>query len=403
MLPAELSPKTSRVLLIGLLAVSFAFRILWLDYPGRVAILDEGYYLSSAHNILGLEQLPGNPYPYARPGLDPLIEHPIAGKLLIALSIRMLGDSPYAWRLPSAIAGTLVILLVYLLAHRLTRRRSVSLAAATLVALDPMMLVHSRIAMLEILVVALILAALYFYLCRRPVLAGVMSALAVCVKLTGASAILAIVAFEAGRLLVGGATTSRWRPKRVRSLTVATITTVVSVPLLLWLLNSRASLFPDPFDNLRYMYTHLAATFSFRPPAAVLVPQSRPWEWLMNSGQINYLTQGVLALRGLYNPFLVFAFVPVTAWAAWLAFRRRAQTAMMVLAIIAGCYLPLIAGALQVPRPSYLYYFLPVIPAIAIGLPAMGASLRVPRAMKIGYIVAAACAFAYYFPFRGWP
>ena len=102
MSPAELSPRYSRVLLIALLAVSFGVRALWLDYPGRVAILDEGYYLSSAHNILGLEQLPGNPYPYARPGLDPLIEHPIAGKLLIALSIRLLGDTPYAWRLPSA-------------------------------------------------------------------------------------------------------------------------------------------------------------------------------------------------------------------------------------------------------------------------------------------------------------
>jgi len=397
------SSRYSRVLLIALLAVSFGVRALWLDYPGRVAILDEGYYLSSAHNILGLEQLPGNPYPYARPGLDPLIEHPIAGKLLIALSIRLLGDTPYGWRLPSAVAGTVVIWLVYLLAHRLTRRRGVSLAAATFTALDPMMLVNSRIAMLEIFVTALILAGLYFYVRRLPVLAGVASALAVCVKLTGVSAILCIVAFETMRTLRNRILTRRWSVRRLRSLSVAIAVCTVSVPLLLWLLNSRASLFPDPFDNLRYMYTHLAATFSFRPPEAVAVPQSRPWEWLLNVREIPYLSQGVLQLRGLYNPFLIFAFVPVVAWAAWLAARRGASAAFMVLAIVCGCYVPLVAGSLLVPRPAYLYYFLPVIPALALGLATFGASVRLPRAATTGYLVAATCAFIYYFPFRGWP
>jgi hypothetical protein len=75
----------------------------------------------------------------------------------------------------------------------------------------------------------------------------------------------------------------------------------------------------------------------------------------------------------------------------------------MVIAIVAGCYLPLVAGSLLVPRPSYLYYFLPVIPAIAIGVATIGASLRLPRAIKVGYLVAMSCAFIYYFPFRGWP
>jgi predicted membrane-bound dolichyl-phosphate-mannose-protein mannosyltransferase len=403
MSPAELSPGYSRVLLTALLAVSFGLRALWLDYPGRVAILDEAYYLSSAHNILGLEQLPGNPYPYARPGLDPLIEHPIAGKLLIALSIRVLGDTPYAWRLPSAVAGTVVIWLVYLLAQRLTRRRGVSLAAATLTGLDPMMLVNSRIAMLEIFVTALILATLYFYVRRLPALAAVAAALAVCVKLTGVSAILCVVAFETMRTLRHRILTRRWNATRLRSLGVAIGVCAASVPLLLWLFNSRASLFPNPFDNLHYMYTHLAATFSFRPPEAVVVPQSRPWEWLVNVREIPYLSQGVMQLRGLYNPFLVFAFVPVVAWAVWLAARRGAASALMVVAMVAGCYLPLVAGSLLVPRPAYLYYFLPMIPALALGLATIGGSLRLPRAIKAGYLVAAACAFIYYFPFRGWP
>ena len=403
MVPAGLSIAKSRVLLAVLIAVSFGARILWLDYPGRVAILDEGYYLSSAHNILGVEQLPGNPYPYARPGLDPLIEHPIAGKLLIALSIRVLGDHPYAWRLPSAMAGTLVIVFVYLLARRLTRRRDVALAAATLTALDPMMLVHSRIAMLEIFVSLLVLAALYFYVRRQPGLSAVAAALAVCVKLTGVAAILSVIAFEAVRSLRARARSGHWNARRLSAIAVTMAVFVIVLPSLLWLFNSRASLFPNPFDNLRYMYTHLAATYGFKPPAAVIVPQSQPWEWLINVREINYLTQGAMSLRGLYNPFLIFAFVPIALWSLWLAVKRAPSAATAVLALICGGYLPLVAGSLMVPRPAYLYYFLPVIPALAIGVASMGASLRLPRGVKIGYVAAAAVAFAYYFPFRNWP
>ena len=400
---AELSSRYSRILLVALLAASFAVRVLWLGYPGRVAILDEAYYLSSAHNILGLEQLADNPYPYARPGLDPLIEHPIAGKLLIALSIRVFGDNAWGWRLPSAIAGTFVILLVYLLTFRLTGQRAMSLAAATLTALDPMMLIHSRIAMLEIFVTALILAALYFYVRGQPWIAGVMSALAICVKLTGVSAIFCIIAFEGIRALRGGLRNSAPRNERLRLLLPALGMTVVGMPVLLWMFNSRASLFPNPFDNLRYMYTHLMATFSFKPPAPVMVPQSHPWEWLLNAREINYLTQGVMSMRGQYNPLVLFAFVPVIVWSVHAAVKRESPAAQMVLAMVAGCYLPLVVGALQVPRPAYLYYFLPVIPALAIGVAALGAARKVPSALKVGYLAAAAAAGVYYFPFRGWP
>lgn len=403
MVPATVSIRNARVLLCALLAASLALRLLWLDYPGRVAILDEAYYLSSAHNILGLEQLPDNPYPHARPGLDPLIEHPIAGKLLIALSIRVFGDNPWGWRLPSAIAGTLVILLVYLLAFRLTGNRTVSLAASLLTALDPMMLIHSRIAMLEIFVTSFILAALYFYVRGQPWLAGLTSALAICVKLTGVSAIFCIIAFEAVRAIQGAPANRASRNERLRLLLPAVGLTVLAVPLLLWIFNSRASLFPNPFDDLRYMYTHLMATFSFRPPAAVMVPQSRPWEWLLNVREIDYMTRGVMSLRGQYNPLVLFAFVPAVAWSIHAAVKRGSPAGQVVVAMVAGCYLPLVVGALQVPRPAYLYYFLPVIPALAIGVAALGDSIKVPKAIKAGYLLAAAAAFIYYFPFRGWP
>jgi dolichyl-phosphate-mannose-protein mannosyltransferase len=396
------------VSLFAILAIALAIRVMALGYSGRQLMFDEGYYIPAVHNILRLEPMPADPYRYAREGIDPNIEHPIGAKRIIAASVLLVGDNPYGWRLPGAIFGTLAILFVFLLARRLTGSDAAGLAAAGLVALDPMMLVHSRVAMLDIFVVTFTLAGLYSYVAGRPVAAGLLVAAAVCCKLTGLAGLVVIAIFELGRTWIDRARAKAPGPKGpghqgpgLHKLLWMAVTTVLAVPALLWVLNRGASVFANPIDNLFYVYTHQAATYGFRPPGPI--PQSRPWEWLLNRQEINYFQQGVLHLRGLYNPLLIFATVPLTLWSVFQFVRRRSESALMVLAMIGGCFLPLVIASLQTPRQTYLYYFLPTLPALAIGVGVFGASVRLPRAITTAYLVAAAAAFVYYFPFRGLP
>jgi len=387
--------------LFGILAISLAIRVMWLGYSGRQLMFDEGYYIPAVHNMLGLEAMPGDPYRYVRDGIDPNIEHPVGAKRIIAASVRLVGDNAYGWRLPSAIFGTLAILFVFLLARRLTGSDAVGLAAAGLAALDPMMLVHSRVAMLDIFVVTFTLAGVYSYVTGRAIMAGLLIAAAVCCKLTGLAGLVVIAIFEVGRSWIDRTRTAKWSTARLRPLLLMTTSAVVAVPALLWLLNRGVSVFANPFDNLFYAYTHQAATYGFRPPGPI--PQSRPWEWLLNRQEINYFQQGVLHLRGLYNPFLIFTTVPLTLWSLFHFVRQRSESALLVLAMVGGCFLPLVLASLQTPRQTYLYYFLPTLPALAVGVSVFGASVRLPRAITLAYIAGAAAAFAYYFPFRGLP
>ena len=386
--------------LLGLLAISIVLRLLWLDYSGRELMVDEGYYIPAAHNILRLEPFPSDPYLYAHDGIDPNLEHPIGAKRLMAASISMFGDNAFGWRLPSVVCGTLAILFVYLLACRLTNRHDIALSAAALTALDPMMLVHSRVAMLDIFVVTFLLAGLYAYVEGRPIIAGLMIAAATCSKLTGLAGLVVIAIFEAGRLWIdqGG---GRWSIARLRPLTLAFGSALVCVPSILFALNLGHSVFPNPLDNLFCVYTHQAATYSFQSPGPV--PQSAPWEWLLNRQEITYFKHGVLHLRGLYNPFLVFAFVPVLVGTTYDFFRKRSELSLLVLAIIGGCYLPLVAASMQAPRETYLYYFLPTLPALAMGTSAFIHRTWVPRFARVTYLVAALAAFVWLFPFRGLP
>jgi len=87
---------------IGLMSVSLLLRVVWLDRPLGSLIFDEYYYVNVARNILGLPH-PGI-YEYTPSGVDPNPEHPSLAKLMIALSMRVLGDNAWGWRIPSVLS-----------------------------------------------------------------------------------------------------------------------------------------------------------------------------------------------------------------------------------------------------------------------------------------------------------
>src|SRR5512143_661855 len=98
--PARAS-RTVLVLLGVLLLASLVLRVARLDRP-RALILDELYYVNAARVILSLPRPADDPWAFHPTGLDPNVEHPPGGKLLLAASIRAFGDNPWGWRLPAA-------------------------------------------------------------------------------------------------------------------------------------------------------------------------------------------------------------------------------------------------------------------------------------------------------------
>ena len=112
-LDLSLSNLYDRLFLI-LFIVDIALRLLWLDKPAGSLIFDEWYYVNVARVILHLPQSLGSngqpPYVNVPLGLDPNHEHPPLAKLLIALSMWILGNNGFAWRLPSVIFGSVSVL-----------------------------------------------------------------------------------------------------------------------------------------------------------------------------------------------------------------------------------------------------------------------------------------------------
>ncbi len=400
-----------------LLVAAFATRVAWLDLPHGSLIFDEAYYVNAARVILGWLVPAGEHYAGSPIGLDPNTEHPPLGKLLIALSMTVFGDNGIGWRVPSVVAGMVSLGAIYAIVRSSRETAWLAVLVVFLVAFDNLSLVHGRIATLDILVLAPILVGSWLALRERWALAGIAMAIGLLVKLTavyGVGAVLLLVMVERG----GGWWANRRVPLRdLRGPAVFAATFVMAGLAGLAVLDARFTSFAGPLDHLARMVSY-GADLQAPTTGVGFCPgnDSLPWQWLFNECQIAYLRVDVtvragetivsqrpsIDFRGAMNPLLAAA-IPLSAlFAIWYA-GRGSRAARWAAAWGAANYLPFVALAVLSNRITYIYYMLPVVPAIAVATALLLTRSQLPRLVRWGFIGAYVLGLLAYFPFRQIP
>jgi dolichyl-phosphate-mannose--protein O-mannosyl transferase len=163
---------------VGAIALfALLLRLLNLGTP-KGFIFDEVYYVDGARDYLK--------YGVEVTGVDPeFVVHPPVGKWLIALGIKIFGDNEFGWRFMGALLGSIMVVLIALIAQRLFRNDFLTISASALIAIDGLALVHSRTALLDIYLSFFVLLATYFFVMRWHWWTGVALGLAVATKWSG--------------------------------------------------------------------------------------------------------------------------------------------------------------------------------------------------------------------------
>ncbi|WP_250447218.1 phospholipid carrier-dependent glycosyltransferase [Actinotalea sp. C106] len=154
---------------LAVTALAAAMRLRDLGRP-EVLVFDETYYVKDAWTLLHLGyegSWPDDPDPAFESGqvdgystAPAYVVHPPVGKWVIALGLRLVGaQDPAGWRLGSALAGVLAVLLLTRIATRLFRSAGLGAIAGLLLAVDGAAIVHSRTALLDGILMVLLLAA----------------------------------------------------------------------------------------------------------------------------------------------------------------------------------------------------------------------------------------------------
>lgn len=383
-------------ILVTLLFAGLVF--LRLTIPSHL-YFDEIHYVPAARAMIA-----GNP---ANP------EHPMLGKAMIAASIRLFGDGPLGWRLPSALCGIVGLWAFGRAMWLASGRAMASVAAMVLLATDFAWYVQSRIAMLDMVMAGLAMAALWM-------LAGAMAhgdgarwrvwaaGVALGLSLGAKWSVLPVWIVVAGLAMAarGWAWAAGHRPivpaLRSRELFGA----LILMPMLVYWLTFLPGFLTlrdavpvlDPVGWHRHMLELQSSVTKHHPYQSV-------WsQWIINWRAIWYLyevTDG--AQRGVMligNPFTMIAGLVALVWAAWNGLMRGAWLPLVLVALYAGSLGLWIVG--NKPVQFYYHYLLP-------GTFMMGALGLVVddfwcargqrwRREAIGMLVLSLGVFAWFFP-----
>jgi dolichyl-phosphate-mannose--protein O-mannosyl transferase len=396
-------------------------------------IFDEKYYVNAARVLLRLavpcHQGSCDPYASMTPGIDPNSEHPPLGKLLIAAGIQLYGDNPFGWRFFPIVFGSLAILAIYWLVRAAGGGAWLAVGAASLMAVDNLLLVHGRIATLDIFAVTFMLAGVAFYLRGHPLLAGVTLGVGACVKLVAPQALIVLLLFELGRFAAHGHVPDRprWGALRRRLIpflvclgaaagVYAAGLTALDLAVKPFhnpndLCPGSGSSFSNFFVHSRFMLCYAGKLTSPEGPVGIA---SYPWQWLINQDPINYYTTSVsvssggkvistralIAFMGEMNPAIILLALPALALALDLAIRDRDDLSILAVAWFAGTYLPFVEASLVQHRTSYLYYMVVVLPAVYIGVARLLSRRWLPKSVLVGYVAILGYEFVALYPFR---
>ncbi|MGO9956427.1 MAG: phospholipid carrier-dependent glycosyltransferase [Solirubrobacteraceae bacterium] len=432
-------PRAPAITLALILVFSLAARIFDINQPctspcatvaSHTLIFDEAYYVNAARVIDGIRPPSGDSYATAPLHKDPNAEHPQLAKLIIAGGIELFGDDPWGWRIGSVIFGLIAIGAMYALVRAVGGSPWLAVGASAVMSMDNLMLMHGRIATLDIYYVATTLIAVALYVHGSTVTrngrwwalaGGVALGVAGCMKLVAFGVLPAIVLFEAFQLAwARGEAPGVWPTLRARALAFAVMTVPAFAVLFagVWLMDVLVPAY-DPGTHITYAgspFTHIAHMLSYAAklksiPDATGI-SSTPWQWLVDEKPINYATvavnsisggkivatKDVFAARGEINQFIIFLAIPALFAAVAAAWYERDRVAALGAAWCVGTFLPLAVEAQVYDRTSYLYYMLIVMPGIYMLTARLFSPSRVPRAATIGWGIALIYGFIDLYP-----
>ncbi|GAA1599612.1 dolichyl-phosphate-mannose--protein mannosyltransferase [Actinoplanes couchii] len=417
--------------------VAGLLRFAGLDKP-KGYIFDEVYYPTDAWDMLqhGVEW-------DEKTDSAAYVVHPPLGKWLIAAGEYLFGNNEFGWRFSTAVAGTLMVLILIRIAYRMFRSIVLAGAAGLLMALDGFQMVLSRTSLLDIFISLFILMTFAAMLLDRDhyrrrlqqalddgydpdktphlprfvpwwlLVAGITFGMACGVKWSA----LFFAPFLAALVLV-------WRAQTRRS-------AGVHGPIIAGILGDLGWLFlsfgiailvylacwtgwfvtddgyfrhyradngwsePPVIGSLLNLAHYHSEAFNFHTGLTQKhTYQSWPWQWLLLGRPVAFYwssagacgaTSCAAEILLLGTPILWWSFLPALGIVTWFGITRRDWRAFALLTGVVAGLLPWFYFAVKDGRTMFAFYAMPALPFLILAVVyALGAIMTPPDGMLAG-------------------
>jgi dolichyl-phosphate-mannose-protein mannosyltransferase len=315
-------------------------------------------------------------------GIEPTeTSQPPLGRTIISLGIGLWGMNPFGWRFMGALAGTLSVAVLYLLARRLFGRTSWAFFAGLLFMVDFLRFAQSRMATVDVFVLLFTLLAFWFALEHERgthpwpwlLAAGAALGAGLACKWSAAYPAIGVV------VLFAGAEIRRAREAPGREAVVAIASAVcrglvclAAVPIAVyaasWLpwMVGRGTTVAEVVARHVAMYRYHSTISETRWYASAW------WKWPLDlrpiwlyRGTVDVAADRVASIVTMGNPAIWWSGTLATPAVAAIALARRDRAAAWILAALLCSWLP---WAFAARRLTFIYHFLPATPFLVLGL-----------------------------------
>ena len=389
---------------------AFLVRIINLGSP-KGLVFDEVYYVDGARDLLK--------YGVEVSGSDPeFIVHPPVGKWLIASGIKLFGDNEFGWRFASAVFGTLLILLFARLVHVLFYSPLLTALAAALMALDGLLLVHSRTALLDLFLTFFTLLGVLLWHRNRHIWAGIAFGLAIGCKWSAIYFVAIIGLVAVYRILIAHDIRKTLKPIAAKFAQYGLLPVFVyTLTWAGWFMSDRGWSRQSSKNPLSSWIHYHSEMLNFHTGLTATHPyQANPWSWLIMGRPTSFFydspkgcsaencAQEVLALG---TPLLwwvgsIAIAVVVGYWIKSLINHRIDNAANLVVLGLAAGYLPWFA---MQQRTVFTFYAIIIEPFLILAiiycaklLLASGLKPVVSQSIVGGVLVLIVVCFLYFIP-----
>jgi len=389
---------------------AFLVRIINLGSP-KGLVFDEVYYVDGARDLLK--------YGVEVNGSDPeFIVHPPVGKWLIASGIKLFGDNEFGWRFASAVFGTLLILLFARLVHVLFYSPLLTALAAALMALDGLLLVHSRTALLDLFLTFFTLLGVLLWHRNRHIWAGIAFGLAIGCKWSAIYFVAIIGLVAVYRILIAHDIRKTLKPIAAKFAQYGLLPVFVyTLTWAGWFMSDRGWSRQSSKNPLSSWIHYHSEMLNFHTGLTATHPyQANPWSWLIMGRPTSFFydspkgcsaencAQEVLALG---TPLLwwvgsIAIAVVVGYWIKSLINHRIDNAANLVVLGLAAGYLPWFA---MQQRTVFTFYAIIIEPFLILAiiycaklLLASGLKPVVSQSIVGGVLVLIVVCFLYFIP-----
>lgn len=325
------------ICVISLVTLIMHFSIIMI--PDKV-LFDEAFYVNDARSIIQGQGTQRG-------------EHPPLGKFLVTTGLLIFGDNPLGWRFFSVIAGTIALIVFYLICLELSLTKVGALIATFLLAFENIFFVQSSVGMLDVFCVSFSMVTFYFYLRQKYLTTGLFAALSVMAKLNGALVIPVV--------FLHWIVTRRDKPLNfLLALCLSPLFFVALFSVFHYFIQGQ---WQNPFSLIKTM---LSGTASLTFANVTHVARQAPWDWFIHRVRIDYwFTPNYF---GMLSIDIFFVMIPTTVYMTLRSFWKVSNAARFGLAWFIGTCVLWIPIVLITDRVTYGYYIYPCVGALCIGL-----------------------------------